>query len=125
MKKLVCALILPVYLSGCSVYMSAKKEGTDFEDLAHCKSKTCLLAGGVERMNIDSVAPDTEVYKVLKAHGSIARAVMHGVLDVATLGVWEVAGTPMEGAFDKNKYYAIRVTYEHGTENIKEIALAQ
>jgi hypothetical protein len=50
---------------------------------------------------------------------------MHGLLDVATLGIWEVAGTPMEGAYDKDKYYAIRVTYEPGTEDIKEITLAK
>jgi hypothetical protein len=50
---------------------------------------------------------------------------MHGVLDVATWGLWEVAGTPMEGAFDKDKYYGIKVKFEVGTENIKEISLAQ
>ncbi|HYA76272.1 MAG TPA: hypothetical protein VED83_05120 [Burkholderiaceae bacterium] len=60
-----------------------------------------------------------------KAQGSTGRAVMHGLLDVATLGIWEVAGTPIESSYDKEKYYAIRVTYETGTENFKQIALAQ
>jgi len=50
---------------------------------------------------------------------------MHGLLDVATLGIGEVAGTPIESSYDKEKYYAIRVTYETGTENFKQIALAQ
>jgi hypothetical protein len=112
-------------LSGCSVYMSAKKEGAEFEDLQQCKTKTCLVAAGAEPLHLDGLGDDTEAYKVLKLHGSIARAVMHGVLDVATWGLWEIAGTSMEGAFDKNKYYGIRVQYEHGTELIKQISLAQ
>ena len=116
---------LAILASGCSVYMSAKKEGTDFEDLQRCKTKPCLIAAGAEPLQVAGLGDDTEAYKVMKAHGSVGRAVMHGVLDVATFGIWEVAGTPMEGAFDKNKYYGISVLYEHGTANIKQISLAQ
>lgn len=123
--RLVLAPLLAGLIGGCSVYMAAKTEGTDFNDLADCKTKTCLIAKGAEPLQITTLPPDTEAYKVLKAHGSIARAVMHGVLDVATFGVWEVAGTPIEGSFDKNKYYAIRVSYAAGTENIQQISLAQ
>ena len=123
--KIILTASFAFALSGCSVYMSAKKEGVDFEDLTTCKTKTCLVANGAEPINVKELPPDTEAYKVLRAHGSIARSFMHGVLDVATLGVWEIAGTPMEGAFDKNKYYAIKVTYEPGTETIRQLALAQ
>ncbi|WP_375358747.1 hypothetical protein [Candidatus Tisiphia endosymbiont of Neophilaenus lineatus] len=42
------------------------------------------------------------------------RAVGHGVLDVMTLGVWEVAGTPVEGAISNNRgYITARVTYPY------------
>jgi hypothetical protein len=40
-----------------------------------------------------------------------ARAVTHGVLDVITLGVWELAGTPLEGQF-KGVEMSYRVTYD-------------
>jgi hypothetical protein len=76
-------------------------------------------------MKVSGLSENTEAFKILKPQGSTGRAVMHGLLDVATLGIWEVAGTPMEGAYDKDKYYAIRVTYEPGTEDIKEITLAK
>ncbi len=36
---------------------------------------------------------------------------MHGLLDVATLGVWEVAGTPIEATKDK-KYVTVTATYK-------------
>ncbi len=45
---------------------------------------------------------------------------MHGLLDVATIGLWEVAGTPMEGAMGKKKYYGIRVTFDEN-ENVKKM----
>jgi len=35
---------------------------------------------------------------------------MHGLLDVATLGVWEVAGTPIEATKNK-KYVTLTVQY--------------
>jgi len=104
--------------------MASSKKGTDFEDLAACKTKTCILANGADPLQVQGLPPDTEAFKVLKAQGSYGRAFMHGLLDVATIGLWEVAGTPIEGSFDRNKYYAIRVTFEPGTENIKEIAVA-
>ena len=118
----VCAAIL---VSGCSVYMAASKKGTDFEKVSSCKTKTCLVANDAEPLQVSGLPPDTEAFKVLKAQGSTGRAVMHGLLDVAPLGIWEVAGTPIEGAYDRDKYYGIRVTYEPGTENIKQISLAQ
>lgn len=119
---MICAVIL---LSGCSVYMAASKKGTNLEDLSKCKTRACLIVHGAEPLQVSGLPPNTEAFKVLKPHGSTGRAVMHGLLDVATLGIWEVAGTPIEAAYDRNKYYAIRVTYEPGTENIKQIALAR
>jgi len=105
--------------------MAASKKGADFDTLSVCKTKTCLISNGAEPLNIPGLPPDTEAFKVLKAQGSTGRAVMHGVLDLATLGIWEVAGTPIEGAYNKDAYYGIRVTFSHGTENIEQISLAQ
>ena len=41
---------------------------------------------------------------------SAGRAVGHGVMDVLTLGIWEVVGTPIEGVQGK-KYHAT-ITYD-------------
>jgi hypothetical protein len=37
---------------------------------------------------------------------------MHGALDVASLGVWEAVGTPVEGAMRDKKYVVITATYD-------------
>ena len=124
MTKLLISMLTAMALTGCSVYMASSKKGTEFEDIHACKTKTCLMASGAEPLQIQGLPADTEAFKVLRAQGSYGRAFMHGLLDVATIGLWEIAGTPIEGAFDHNKYYAIRVTFESGTENIKQIALA-
>ena len=125
MRKLVAlVLFTSMGLGGCSVYMASTKKGTDFEDLVACKTKTCLLAHGAEPLQVQGLPPDTEAFKVLKSQGSYGRAFMHGLLDVATIGLWEVAGTPIEGSFDRNRYYAIRVRFELGSENVSQIAIA-
>lgn len=124
-KSIVCLFPLLLFIGGCSVYMAASKEGVDVETLNQCKTRACLVAYGAKPLKTTKLAPNTEVFKVLKPHGSTTRAVMHGLLDVATLGIWEVAGTPIEGSFDRDKYYLIHVVYVPGTEEIKQMALAR
>jgi len=114
-------------LSSCSVFMAAKKEGASIEELSQCKTRTCLLSKGA--IPVDSKKGEDgllieESYQVQKPKGSAARAAMHGLLDVATLGIWEVAGTPIEGSMGKKEMYSIKVYYENG-ENIKKVELAQ
>ena len=38
----------------------------------------------------------SEDYFVQKKKGSVSKAIMHGVLDLATPGLWEIVGTPVE-----------------------------
>jgi hypothetical protein len=52
----------------------------------------------------------TYVYEVGN-QPSGGRAVMHGVLDVLTLGIWEVVGTPLE-AVQGSKQQATVVTHQ-------------
>lgn len=49
---------------------------------------------------------------------------MHGVLDVATWGLWEIVGTPVEGQLGKKETVPIRVYYDKD-ENIKKVELRQ
>ncbi len=37
---------------------------------------------------------------------------MHGLLDVATFGIWEVAGTPIEGK-KRGGFYVFKVEYDN------------
>lgn len=126
MKKIIFLGFLAVSLctlSSCSVVMAANKEGTNISKVQHCKNRSQFIAKGgkivsSERMpNGDLV----ELYQFTKERGSIGRAFMHGVLDVWTLGLWEVVGTPMEG-FDTKEFFCLKVISDCDG-NVKDVLL--
>lgn len=115
-------------LTSCSVFMAANKSGVSLEELSVCRSKGCLLSKGailVSSKKDKAGMVVEETYQAKKPVGSAARAAMHGVLDVATLGLWEVAGTPVEGVMNKKEMYVFKVLYKNDGEEIKAIQLAQ
>lgn len=123
MKSLVAIILSVFILSGCSVYMASNSEGMkplEFQkNLSKCNNRTCVLLMGPKVINSTKNADGTivEEYRFSLDMGSIPRAVMHGLLDVATLGIWEVAGTPIESSRKKSSYIFIKITYDKD-ENI-------
>ena len=116
-----------LFLSSCSVFMAAKKEGVSIDELNQCRSRSCIISKGaipIESEKNESGEVIEETYQVQKPKGSAGRAAMHGVLDVFTLGLWEVAGTPIEGSMGEKEMYSIRIYYEDG-DKIKSIELVQ
>ena len=122
--------LLPLFvLSGCSVVMSANKSGTSISKISRCRTRDCLLT----KPDVTSLSYRVnskgrllnENFRVQKPKGSALRAGAHGVLDVATLGLWEVVGTPVEAVADQKKYYIIHVTYESDGQHIASIKLQQ
>ena len=109
--------------SSCSVVMAARKEGTNISEVQQCKNRNQFIGQGgtiisSERMpNGDLV----EIYKFKKERGSPLRAFMHGMLDLSTLGLWEVIGTPIEGC-DSVEFFCIKVIYDCN-DNIKDVLL--
>lgn len=93
---------LSFLIGGCSVYMAGKKEGTELSEILKCQTTICLEANGAEF--IKDGEDNVQYYKLRKPTGSTGRACMHGTLDLFTLGIWEAAGTPIEGHYDKEKY---------------------
>ena len=109
-------VVLAFFLSGCSVYKAASNEGVRLSDVRKCQSKGCYLSLGMEIVDrhTESDGKYLETYraKAGKTGLNYVRAAGHGVLDVCTLGLWEVAGTPVEGAISNNRgYITARVTY--------------
>ncbi len=101
--------------------MSGKKSGTSIEDVAQSKTRTAVIANdGVEIVHTERDPIDNHIiyedYLVQKPKGSTWRAVMHGLLDVATLGLWEVVGTPVELSKGGKTYVPIRIYYNEDEE---------
>ena len=104
----------PAGLTGCSVGMALS--GETQPDLAVCSV-------GAERSEIElqlgkptavSNLPDggqacTYEYQ-LGNEPSPGRAVVHGAMDVLTMGLWEVVGTPVEAV--QGKKYRMTVDYD-------------
>ncbi len=91
------------------------------------KTRGCLLVnGGIvisskENENGDII---NETIRFKKKKGSTPRAVMHGVFDVATMGLWEIVGTPIEGHVGKDEMFVLDIYYDKDG-NIKKAELVQ
>ena len=107
-------LAATVLLSGCSVGMAVS--GNHNPELGAVRS-------GVPRSEIEmhlgspvkiSSLNDGLVYATYEYEignePSAGRAIGHGVMDVLTLGLWEIVGTPIEGF--QGETHEVTVTYD-------------
>lgn len=113
----VCLLLL---LQSCSVYKAASSEGVSIKNVKKCRERGCFLSLGMDvvdhKLNDDNKYVETYRAKAKKDGTNYLRAVGHGALDIATWGLWEVAGTPIEGAISNNLgYITAIVTYPDST----------
>ena len=112
-KRLLSIIPIILVLSGCSVYMAAKRDGVDVSEVQKCSTRTQFLSLGAKIISSERLEDGSlvEVYQIPKEKGSAARAVMHGLLDISTGFLWEIAGTPMEAMMTKKEFIVIKVTY--------------
>ena len=118
MRYLIAIICLPmaVMLSGCSVGMALSGE----EDPDLSVLRVGASRGEVElqlgRPAAEILADDGHTYATyaysLGNQPSAGRAVAHGIMDVLTLGLWEVVGTPVEAAAGKENEHAVVVVYD-------------
>jgi hypothetical protein len=117
-KFITTFVFFTIFLSSCSVYKAASNEGITVSDINKCKTKGCFLSHGMDILDRhqEDNGKYIETYRAIarKSGLNYLRAAGHGVLDVATLGVWEVAGTPIEGAISNNLgYITARVVFPY------------
>lgn len=119
-------LLGSLFLSSCSVFMASQERGTSAEELQKCTTRTCLTKTGVSLISQKTNNKDIlveEIYEVQKPTKSTGRAATHGALDVATLGLWEVAGTPTEAILSMPNKYRMEVFYKANGEDIRSIRI--
>lgn len=103
-------------ISGCSVFMAAKQPSTKNVDLFKVGTPRSMLLAEFGLPTISEVrnGKKCEIYKFVQGYSTGAkagRAVFHGTADVLTLGLWEIIGTPTEGAFSGDEM-AYEVSYD-------------
>ena len=105
-------------LSGCSAYMAANQPGQkDFSVFKAGTPRDRVLAEFGTPMSTEIVNGQRhDIFSFVQGyHGAVkaGRAVVHGVASIATLGLWEVIGTPVEGALNGSQL-SVRVAYDPG-----------
>lgn len=113
MKKILLSLSI-LLLTGCSVYMAADKSGTDIASVQKCNTRIQFVNLGAQILSSERMQDGTlvEIYRVKAEKGSAIRSVMHGLLDLSTGFLWELAGTPIEAALNQDKFMTVKVTYD-------------
>lgn len=121
MKKWLPLLVLASALSSCSVMMASKIEGIELDSILGARTRSQLIALGAEPLDAPLEEPQAhaEVFKILEQKGSIARACMHGLLDIGTGFLWEFAGTPIESALKLPNAYLVRVHFDADDQIVK------
>jgi hypothetical protein len=121
MKKII-TLAFVAAISACSVNKAVKQTGITVSEVKNCNTKVCLLSTGLELVSHKEQGPKTiEIYRGKASQNGLnyARAVVHGVLDVGTLGLWEVAGTPIESIIENNQTnLVVKAEYNKKTPEI-------
>lgn len=122
LKNLFLLLSL-VLTSSCSVVMAAKHDGLSIEKVQTCKTRSQLMAHGAILVSSEpwDCGGLVEVYEIPMERGSASRAIMHGLLDVSTFGLWEVVGTPLEAC--SNREFFVIKAYSDTSEVIQKIEL--
>ena len=111
-------------MSGCSVFMAAKQpEKKDTKMLAVGVPRAVILAELGAPISTTKNGNETiDIFSFKQGYGKAAkfgRAMFHGVADIATLGLWEIVGTPIESSFD-GKNTAYQITYDENG-NVKTV----
>lgn len=126
-RSLACFVISLLIASGCgssAADMAAKKEGVSPRQVSRCSTRMCFIGLGSDILD-KKENPDgslTEIYRVKRARGSTIRSFAHGVLSFATLGIWNIVGTPIEGFLSSDDYIVFRVFYDNN-EKAKKVEI--
>ena len=96
---------------------AASQPGVTEGEITDCDARSCFVGlldyGGsilLSRQNPDGTLE--EIYQVRRARGSTVRSFTHGVLSVATLGIWNVVGYPIEGFISSPEFIVFLVDYD-------------
>ena len=114
--SVLAAAFLAMSSAGCSVYMAANQPGQkDLSLLSKGQPRAKLIAEFGQPLHSevkDGVRKD--IFKWQQGyHAGVraGRAVGHAAANVATLGLWEVVGTPVEGYMNGSQLSA-EITYD-------------
>lgn len=113
-SKFLMLVLIVGSLSGCSVSMALSGDRTpdlDVIKIGALRDDVEFQLGQPDKIEKLSDSAEVAVYKYETDNDpSALRAVGHAALDVASLGIWEVVGTPIEASTGKE--HEVMITYD-------------
>ncbi len=114
--RAMCAVCIVTWLAGCSAYMAANQPGPkELSLFTKGTPRAKLIAEFGPPINTETKnGARVDIFKFTHGYSSgvrAGRAILHGAADVATLGLWEIVGTPTEGYMNGTQLSA-EVTYD-------------
>ncbi len=110
----VILLVLASTLAGCSVVMATAGKpdpATSSLDLGQSRDIVLLNLGEPSQTNLTD-AGRVDTFDLERGNQpSIGRAIGHAFLDLITLGLWELAGTPLEAISGES--FRLTITYDN------------
>ena len=93
--------------------MAGNKSGTNAASVQKCNTRIQFINLGAQILSSERLENGNlvEIYQIKAEKGSAVRAVMHGLLDLSTGFMWELAGTPIEACLNKDQFITVKVTY--------------
>lgn len=121
MKRIILLLGISFLLFsgyGCSAVMAVRQpEKKDLNVLLPGNHQDMVRAelGAPISIGKDEESNEYDIFGFQEGNSKgwgVTRGILYGILDVATLGVWEVIGTPIEGGISGGNKRNIRVVYK-------------
>lgn len=109
--RMLIIFFITINFMGCSAVMAAKgKREANISALQIGDSKNVVVSKiGYQpiRSTIDG-NKQIEIYEIeIGNEPSAGRAIAHGTMDILTLGLWEIVGTPIEATTGEKSYLTI------------------
>ena len=101
-KMLITLLVLILFVEGCSVIMAGKKHTRkDTKVVIIGESRDIIVQTlGPPDMSATTESGSKDIYKIVESAGTGGSKFFaiagHATMDVLTLGLWEIVGTPLE-----------------------------
>ena len=121
-------LCTSVLLAGCSVGMAmSRKSDPNISALAVGQDRDLVILNlGQPTKTLLADNKRTDVFELERGNEqSVGRAAGHAVMDLLTLGVWELIGTPIEGFAGDMITLQIEYDEENKVKNVKTLNTSQ
>ncbi|MYC27058.1 MAG: hypothetical protein F4X63_03555 [Nitrospira sp. SB0662_bin_26] len=121
-------LLASLFLAGCSVGMAMSgKPDPNIGALDVGQSRDVVILNlGQPTKTLLADNKRTDVFELERGNEqSVGRATGHAVMDLLTLGIWEVVGTPIEGFAGDTITLQIEYDEEDKVRSVKTLAAGQ